>query len=90
MKTLYAVWDTLANAIVGNIITLRNDMEAVRLFTGLLHNKETNVGAYPTDHELWAVADIGEHEKRPTAIAAVRRIATGTDIINALREESKE
>lgn len=56
-RKLYAIVDTLAQDIVGPVITCRNEAEAVRLFTDLLAQQGTSINLHPKDHALVWLGD---------------------------------
>lgn len=55
---IYAIYDTVAEEIVGRVFGAAADAAAVRLFTDLLSDKQTAQGTHPTDYNLLRVAEI--------------------------------
>lgn len=64
MKSLYVIFDTRAEAIIGEIVqTARVDAVAVRSFGDLLRDERSLLGQHPADFQLVCVGhmnDVGE------------------------------
>lgn len=62
MEKIYAIYDTVAKAIIGQLQLLRHDAAAVRFFGDVASQKQTIVGQHPADFELISLGTLGEAE----------------------------
>lgn len=49
---LYAVYDLVAQAIVGTIFIQRHPAAAIRTFADVINDPQTSIAAHPEDYEL--------------------------------------
>lgn len=86
-REIFAIIDTVAKDISGQLIVVRNENEAIRWFGDLLLRPDTTVGAHPKDHRLESVGvlivDQGQLELVPTP----RLIMEGARLHHILTEE---
>lgn len=74
MRELYAILDTVANAIVGSIFIHRADAAAIRMFGDIASRTDTLVGMHPRDFHLVTLGRLTDDNE---IIAAPRLILTG-------------
>lgn len=88
MKKLYAIHDRVANCIIGGIVCERNDAVVTRMFSHLLRDTNSAVGAHPADHDLMC---LGSMEDDGT-ITAIRPeiVVTGAAIAAAAYLDAQE
>lgn len=52
MKRIYAIIDTLADTLVGQLFIFRHDAPAIRFFSDLISDPQTAIARHPKDHKL--------------------------------------
>lgn len=62
MEKIYAIYDTLAKAILGQLQLFRHDAAAIRFFNDVASQQNTIVGQHPNDFELISLGTLGEGE----------------------------
>lgn len=60
MRNIYAVYDVVAQAMVGQLMLFNRDEPAVRIFTDALQDKALILGQHPADYELVRIGMIFE------------------------------
>lgn len=58
MKRIYAIYDLVANIIVGSLVLDHSDASVIRLFHDLCQDTNTAVGRHPKDYELRYVGQL--------------------------------
>lgn len=51
-RSIYAVYDVVSAEIVGALLVFNHDAQAVRFFSDLARDQNTNVARHLADHEL--------------------------------------
>lgn len=74
MREIYAILDTVANALVGTIFIHRVDAAAIRMFGDIASRNDTIVGMHPRDFHLVTLGRLTDDNQ---IIAAPRVILTG-------------
>lgn len=84
-KKLIAIYDRLANDIVGPITIHKSDASAIRLFSDVASHPDSQVAKHIEDYELIEVGTISEEMVCTTALpdGHVRVILTGTQWFEA-------
>lgn len=59
----------------------RNQFEATRTFQTLAKDKQTQVGQYPADYDLFKIASFDDQTGRIEPLAALQQIAKALDLI---------
>lgn len=60
MQTVYAIYDTKAEAIIGGLHLFRNDTAAIRFFSDLANADKTIINTHTEDFDLQALGDLTE------------------------------
>lgn len=89
-RELYCIVDRKAKDLVGPVITVRHEAEAVRLFCSLIAAKgETQVGQFPKDHTLMAIGKIElDNEIMLAGEFYIREVLTGEAALTLIAQES--
>lgn len=91
MNNIYAVYDKLAQSIIGGLHLLANDASAIRFFGDILQEQNSRLAAHPEDYDLISLGHIQYASDRATiqekyffVVSAVAVLAT----INAQKENT--
>lgn len=57
MRKLYVLFDRVARAVEGPIITFAHDGPAIRMFHDVLGSGQSSPGQHPADYDLLSVGD---------------------------------
>jgi len=90
-RSLYAVYDTKSEGIVGGLIMERLDAPAIRAFHDALNPKSNSIlSAHPTDFNLICLGSLEESGQIYPNIDGPNIVATGAQwaAANSLSEES--
>lgn len=87
-RELYAIIDTVAKDISGQLIVVRNINEAIRWFGDLIMNPNTTVGAHPQDHKLVTLGTIAITDGEVDNIPIVKLVITGAELHRNLTAEA--
>lgn len=85
---LYAIYDTVARAIVGGVHVCQRDEVAIRLFGDVASDNQTMIARHPSDYELLYLGELGDGAAGicvPTVAPVV--VLTGAALL-ALRDDS--
>ncbi|WNK13916.1 MAG: nonstructural protein [Microvirus sp.] len=63
MNRIYAIRDTLAQALVGGLHLFKHDAAAVRFFTDVISDAQTMLHRHPNDHELICLGEVCDSGK---------------------------
>jgi hypothetical protein len=74
MNKIFAIYDNLAETIIGGLHVFKHDAAAVRFFGDLLADPQTLLARHPADHELFC---LGEVYESGVINAEVRVVITG-------------
>jgi len=89
-RELYCIVDRKAKDLVGPVITVRHEAEAIRLFCSLIAAKgETQVGQFPKDHSLHHIGTLLLDNNADLAgNIAPKEILTGEAALTLIAQES--
>jgi len=73
-RSIYAIYDNVAQDIVGMLHIMAHDAVAVRLFTDIAAAPDTMINKHPEDHDL---VSLGELDNNCNVIPNYRVIMTG-------------
>lgn len=74
IRHIYALFDNVANAIVGGLILHYHDAPAIRTYTDIANIPESTVGMHPQDYDL---LDLGTINDNGIITADRRTVLTG-------------
>lgn len=60
MNKIYAIFDNLAMTITGPLMTFKANAAAIRTFSDIAGDAQTNIGKHPADYDLLQVGHIDD------------------------------
>lgn len=89
MLYLYLMIDTVAQAVLGGVVRLRNDEVARRQFFDGLNDPQSPMHGHPQDYRLLKVGTIDDTTGIITGYDIPQEVANGKDWLDANKESAK-
>lgn len=74
LRHIYAVYDNVAQAVIGGLQLHYHDAPAIRMYSDIAHMPESTIGMHPQDYDL---LDLGTLTDDPEIYSARRTVLTG-------------
>lgn len=84
MKIVTAIYDNVAESLVGQVLMLHaHEAAAIRMFRDILSNKDSDIGRHPHDYDLFQLGIIHDEAGRNMIDSDFRVIITGQQLHDA-------
>jgi len=89
MTNVYAVFDKLAQQVIGGLHLLANDAAAVRFFSDILQEPNSRLAGHPEDYELISLGELKYFGDRVSLQAASSIIVSATAVLSTLNAQKE-
>lgn len=94
MQKIYAIFDTVSQMIVGQLLLCRHDAQAVRAFSDIINDKQQNMlNQHPDDFQLLCLGTILENTDdayTPVEVQPLTRAIIQGSTIAALKNDTPQ
>ncbi|WNK13628.1 MAG: nonstructural protein [Microvirus sp.] len=89
MHNVYAVYDKLAETIIGGLHLMANDASAIRFFSDIIQEANSRIAAHPDDYSLISLGEVEYTNGRAVIQAASFEVVSASAVLATLNAQKE-